>query len=189
MAGRPRAAKALPPVVRGSPKRMNDMMESFQQAYVRGVAAAAGGVVAGKPEIDEGVDLRLTHRADVHQQGDKTAQLEIQLKASADGPIAQGKYISATLSRARYDEIRATDITVNKILVILHMPAAQDKWLKVRSDALWLHHRAYWVNLQGAPPIKNPKQKSLTVRAPTTQVFDDLSLCRMMQRIGQWGKP
>lgn len=180
---------AAPPVVRGSSTRDTEMMESFQEAYVRGVAAAAGCVVYGKPEIDEGVDIVLTHRADVHLIGDKTAHLEIQMKSSADGPIENGEYITATLRRSRFDDFRAENITVNKIVVILHMPEDQEEWVTLGDTALSLHHRAYWVNLQGLPAIADPEQKSITVRAPTSQYFDDVALCRMMQRIGQWGKP
>jgi hypothetical protein len=148
MAGGAQAGVVSAPVVRGSPTRMTEMMESFQEAYVRGVAAGAGCVIAGKPEIDEGVDVRLTHRADVHRQGDKTTHLEIQMKSSAAGPIENGKFVSASLSRARYDDFRANDLSINKIVVILHMPAEQENWLKVGDSALWLHHRAYWVNLR-----------------------------------------
>ncbi|WP_082570020.1 DUF4365 domain-containing protein [Mycobacterium sp. Root135] len=190
MAGDARGGSIVtPPVVRGSPSRIDEMMESFQEAYVRGVAAAAGCIIAGIPAIDEGVDLRLTHRADAHKMGDHTAHLEVQMKSSGKGPIEQGKFVTATLKRSRYDDFRATDLTINKIVVILHMPDDQEKWVKAGETALRLHHRAYWVNLQGLPPIENPDQQSITVRAPTSQIFDDLSLCRMMQRIGQWEKP
>lgn len=170
---------AAPPVVRGSSTRDTEMMESFQEAYVRGVAAAAGCVVYGKPEIDEGVDIVLTHRADIHLIGDKTAHLEIQMKSSADGPIENGEYISATLRRSRYDDFRAENITVNKIVVILHMPENQEEWVTLGDTALSLHHLAYWVNLQGLPAIADPEQKSITVRAPTSQYFDDVALCRI----------
>jgi len=164
------------------------MMEAFQESYVRGVAAAAGCAI-GRPEIDEGVDVTLTHTAGIHLRGDNKAHLEVQMKSSADGPIQKGEFVSASLRRARYDEFRAEDVAVHKIIVILHMPADQANWLTVGPDALHLHHRAYWVSIRGLPQIADPQAASTTIHAPTTQVFDDIALCRIMQRIGQRGTP
>lgn len=178
----------LPAIVRGSSTRMTDMMEAFQESYVRGVAAAAGCVV-GAPEIDEGVDVTLTHTAGIHLRGDNKAHLEVQMKSSADGPIEKGKFVSASLSRARYDEFRAEDVAVHKIIVVLHMPADQADWLTVGPDALHLRHRAYWVSIRGFAPMSDPGAASTTVRAPTSQIFDDIALCQIMQRIGQRGAP
>ncbi|BCO46431.1 DUF4365 domain-containing protein [Mycobacterium intracellulare] len=188
MAAAQEGEDVLPAVVRGSPSRIDEMMEAFQEAYVRGVAAAAGCVV-GAPEIDEGVDVTLTHTSDIHLRDDKKAHLEVQMKSSAYGPIENGQFVSTSLKRARYDEFRAVDVAVHKIIVILHMPVLQEDWLTVGADALHLHHRAYWVSIRGMPPIPNAQQASFTVRAPTVQVFDDITLCHIMQRIGQKGAP
>lgn len=143
----------------------------------------------GAPEIDEGVDVTLTHTSDIHLRDDKKAHLEVQMKSSAYGPIENGQFVSTSLKRARYDEFRAVDVAVHKIIVILHMPVLQEDWLTVGADALHLHHRAYWVSIRGMPPIPNAQQASFTVRAPTVQVFDDITLCHIMQRIGQKGAP
>jgi hypothetical protein len=163
-------------------------MEAFQEAYVRGVAAAAGCVVHGRPEIDEGVDITLTHTSETHQTDDNTVYLAIQMKSSSKGLIHEGKFASATMRRNRYDSFRAENVTVHKIVVILHMPAELEDWIRVGDDALLLHHKAYWVSIRGNTPIE-PGTESAQVKAPVEQIFDDLALCRIMQRIGQGGVP
>jgi hypothetical protein len=178
----------LSAVVRGSPTRATELMEAFQEAYVRSVAAAAGCVVYGRPEIDEGIDITFTHTSDIHLKDDHKAYLEIQMKSSADGPVEQGSVVTATMRRSRYDLFRAVDVTVNKIVVILHMPADMKDWISLDDESLLLRHRAYWVSVRGSPPITDGVN-SAPVKAPVTQPFDDIALCRIMERIGQGGVP
>jgi hypothetical protein len=176
---------ALPPIVRGSPERTTDLMEAFQESYLRGIVAAAGCVVIGKPEIDEGVDMMLSHRSDTHLD-DPFAFLQVQMKASADGKVEDGKFVKTTLKKNRYNTFRIANPSIHRIVVILHIPEEQEDWLRLGDDAMLLHHHAYWVSLEGKPAIET---ETATVKAPTSQVFDDLELCRIMHRIGQGRAP
>jgi hypothetical protein len=182
-----KSTAALPAIVRGSPKRITDLMEAFQDAYLRGILAAAGCVVVGKPEIDEGVDLMLSHRSITHAD-DEFAFLQVQLKSSAEGPVEDGKFVKTILSKDRFNTFRNPNPSVHRIVVILHLPEDQKDWLQVdkKVNAMLLHHRAYWVSVEGQPVATT---ESVTVKAPTSQVFDDLALCKIMSRIGQGGAP
>lgn len=175
-------------VVRGSPTRATELMEAFQEAYVRSVGAAAGCIVYGRPEIDEGIDITFTHTADVHLKDDHKAYLEIQMKSSADGPVEKGSVVTATMRRSRYDLFRAQDVTIHKIVVIHHLPKNMEDWVSLGDEALLLRHRAYWVSLRGHPPIPQGTN-SAQVKAPIEQPFDDMALCQIMARIGQGGVP
>jgi hypothetical protein len=177
--------QAPPPVVRGSAKRITDLMEAFQESYVRGVAAAAGCVIVGKPEIDEGVDVMLSHFADIHLK-DKFAYLQIQMKATTDGLVEEGQFIKTTLRNDRYNLFRNDEPSIHRIVVILHIPEDQQDWLRVGEAALLLHHHAYWVSIEGRPASTAER---VTVKAPTNQIFDDIALCGIMERIGQGGGP
>ncbi|SBS78262.1 conserved hypothetical protein [uncultured Mycobacterium sp.] len=174
-----------PPALRGSEKRITDLMEAFQESYIRGVAAAAGCVIVGKPEIDEGIDVMLSHRADIHLK-DKFAFLQIQMKATTEGLVEDGKFIRTQLRQDRYDLFRNDDPSIHRIVVVLHIPENQEDWLRVGDSALLLHHHAYWVSIEGKPASAAEK---VTVKAPTDQLFDDLALCGIMARIGQGGAP
>jgi len=169
--------------LRGYPNRYTDMMEQLQLSYVRAIAASAGCIVS-KPEIDDGIDLTLTHKVDIHQ-GDKVARLEVQLKATSDYD-EESKYVTATMRRDRWDYYRTPDCTINKIVVIMSMPKSQDEWTLAEHAGLSVRYCAYWVNLYR---VEDSTAERPTVKAFKSNIFDDLALCEMMERIGQGGRP
>lgn len=173
--------------LRGSTDRANDLMEQFQDAYVCSVVAAAGAVVSGRPAIDEGVDLTLTHRADSHID-DGVARLEVQLKSTA-AISARKDFLSIQVRNDRFNYLATKDPSTPKILVAMHVPESQEDWVRTESNYLKLHHHCFWINLDGFEPVENTRDRKTTVRVPTIEVFDDLALCKIMQRIGQGGKP
>ncbi|MFD1581538.1 DUF4365 domain-containing protein, partial [Ramlibacter ginsenosidimutans] len=76
-------------------------MESFQEGYLRAVCASAGCVIA-RPEIDEGIDVSVTHRADSHLATDRVARLEIQLKATTASDFGSD-FVKVRLGQERYN--------------------------------------------------------------------------------------
>ena len=172
--------------LRGSPSRESQFKEQLQDGYLHAVCAAAGCGMS-YTKLDEGVDWTLTHRSSLHTAStDGVARLEMQLKATSK-PIRDG-VISASMSKDRYDYYRTVDPSVHKVVVVMSVPTNQAHWIYARTKGLMLHRCAYWVNLAGAPPIANGAQ-SITVKAPLENVFNDISLCSMMERIGTGGKP
>ena len=174
-------AAVAPTIVRGSPKRRTNFQEMLQTGYMHAVAAAAGCNVKTYA-IDEGIDFALEHRASSHLHG--RADLELQLKATTIG--GRSDFVTARVSRDRYDEYRYPDPTVHPIVVIMEMPTKQADWIRSTPEALLVHHRAYWVSLRGFDAVHSDE---VYVRAPRENVFDDLALCKIMQRIGQGGAP
>lgn len=174
-----------PPVLRGSPHRHYDLAEAFQIGYVRSIAAAAGCVIMGVPEVDEGIDLILSHTSTAHTAVDR-ARLEIQLKTTNSPITPRMTHISAPMRRDRFVEMSEVDPIVSKIVILMSVPPSQNDWVHATPDRLKLHHAAYWVNLDGAPA---PTSARPSARAPLTQLFDDVALCAMMARIGRGGKP
>ena len=172
----------LPAIVRGSPKRISDLKEAYEEGWVRAVAAASGVVVA-RPDIDEGIDLYLTHRSQLHVGGEP-ARLEVQLKATETSANNTG--FSVQIERDRYDYLRLPNPAIKKILIVMSVPRSQDDWVHATDRRSRIRHSAYWVNLDGAPATTAAKP---SVTAPRSQRFDDRALCEMMVRIGQGGKP
>ncbi|MCK5926962.1 MAG: DUF4365 domain-containing protein [Nocardioides sp.] len=183
------ASTGLPsrPPLRGSPQRITNFMERLQAAYVRAVAASAGCNIVGEPEIDEGIDVMLSHNSVYHSAiSDGTARLEIQLKATASPANICTNHIKASLSRERYDYFASANPSLHRIVIAMAMPKNQAHWTYSRPKGLSVHYQAYWVNLAGAPPATTD---SVSIKVPRTQPFDDIALCDMMERIGQGGKP
>lgn len=173
------------PPLRGSAKRHTELMEALQIAYVRAVAAAAGCNIYGKPEIDEGVDISLSHTADAHG-AEGVARLEIQLKATSDFDGPDSGSISAGITGKRWNYFCTPDPTIDKIIVIMYIPKDQQEWILASHDVLSVRHCAYWINIAGEPKTE---KDNLKVKASINQVFDDVALCDMMERIGRGGKP
>jgi hypothetical protein len=167
------------PPLRGSPSRKTNFMEALQESYLRAVMASAGCVFAGKPEIDEGVDILISHTSNAHLAGDSQALLQVQLKATTS---IHADHISASLSKERYNQFASTNPAVHKIIVLMYVPALQQHWTYARTKGLTIHHCAYWVNIAGSS-MATTKQKS--VSAKRTDVFNDVALCDIMERIGQ----
>lgn len=181
-----RSAVQHAPLLRGSPSRESEFKEQLQDGYLHAVCAAAGCGMS-YTKLDEGVDWSLTHRSPQHSAStDGVARLEMQLKATTK-PINDG-FISASMSRARYDYYRVIDPSVHKIIVVMSVPSNPAHWIFARHKGLMLHRCAYWVNLAGMPEIATSAE-SITIKAPLENVFNDVSLCRIMERIGEGGKP
>jgi hypothetical protein len=90
------------------------------------------------------------------------------------------------MSQERFKYYQTQVPHLHKIVVILSMPKKQEDWTSAQHDALVIRHCAYWVNLATLPASD---AETPTAKAPRSQIFDDVALCRMMERIGQGGKP
>lgn len=185
MSGLPVSFTPTRPPLRGSPKRHTDLMEAHQLSYLRAVAASAGAVIFGKPEIDEGIDVMLSHTADSHQH-DHVAYLQIQMKSTSAFEGLTTDHVSATISAERWNFFCTPTPTLGKIIVIMSVPKDQADWTEAQHEALSVRYCAYWVNIEGQPEATT---KTTTVSAPTSQIFNDVALCDMMERIGRGGKP
>jgi hypothetical protein len=180
-----RACLSSQPAIRGYTDRYKNMMEALQVSYIRAIAASAGCIVS-EPEIDDGIDLTLTHKSDHHSHiNDRVALLEVQLKATARKINASGN-LTVTMSHGRWEYFSTKDPIVNKIVVIMAMPSRQDYWTYARHKSLSIHYCGYWVNIAGATDSGAAEP---TIRASQSQIFSDIALCDMMERIGQGGVP
>lgn len=173
------------PPLRGSPKRHTDLMEALQLSYLRAVAASAGCVIFGKPEIDEGIDVMLSHTADSHQY-DHIAYLQVQMKSTSAFEALNTDHVSASISGKRWNFYCKPNPTIGKIIVIMSVPKDLANWTEARHEALSVRYCAYWVNIEAQPEVQT---ETTTITAPKNQIFNDVALCDMMERIGQGGKP
>lgn len=178
----PPAPGAIQPTpIRGLTTRETDLKEMFQLGLVHSFAAAAGCNVS-VPVIDNGIDVTLTHEL----PGQQDIPLKVQLKAVTHGWNAGRTQISAQVTKTRYEQYTWIEPMVPTIVVIMDLPADPASWIWSRHPYTALRHCAYWVNLEGYPPVTVAKP---TVSAPTSNVFDDRAICEMMARIRDGGKP
>ncbi|MEU7601939.1 DUF4365 domain-containing protein [Streptomyces sp. NPDC041003] len=160
-------------------------MEMLQDSYLRAVAAAAGCTMA-KPEPDDGIDWVLSHASNAHT-ADCQIDLKIQLKSTwTSGPNPKNGFVSVNLSNNRLKLLAQSPVIVHRILVAMIVPEDVAEWVEASHDIFSLRHCAYWSSVTGLQPsgIENT-----AVRVPTSQIFDDKTLCDIMARVGVGGTP
>lgn len=165
--------------------RQTDRMEMLQDSYLRAVAAASGCTMA-KPEPDDGIDWQLTHSSALHVV-DCQIDLKIQLKSTfTSAPNPPNGFVSVNLSNDRLKMLARTPVAVHRILVAMIVPKDFAGWVEASHDYLSLRHCAYWRSVTGEAPSG---RDSTAIRVSTAQIFDDVALCQIMERIGQGGTP
>lgn len=161
--------------------RKTDLMEKVQEAQFIASAAAAGCTVA-KPDPDDGVDWVVTHRHGSHAPF-RRVSIEVQLKSTSQIPPPSGEAFGFPLDRATFDLLTEPS-GWPRILIVSILPPDIDDWVQADQvgNVFQLRHLSYWRSLRGLSPTGNTQT---TVPMLTSQVFDDLALCGIMQRVGR----
>ena len=159
-------------------------MEQFSRAYVKAIAAAAGCTYqrAG-PDIDV-VDVILKRATSTGLR--RSPQLDVQLKSTYKDCV-QGDQVAYALDIPTYDNLRATDFAVPRILVVVLMNPEFENWTKHSETELDLFRCGYWVSLKGQPAVSNSSTK--TVYLPRIQVFDPTGLDGIFNRLANAQDP
>jgi hypothetical protein len=156
-------------------------MEVLQQGYLHAVAAAAGCTLSS-PFPDRGFDWTLSHGATAHTIGPE-ATIKVALKATAQlGPRPAGHDFPFALKNEHLAKLSWVDPTIPSVLVVMILPQSKRHWIFATGDLLQLRHCCYWINLDGHA-VRG--EHTTTVRVRTDHIFDDVSLCAIMQQVGQ----
>jgi hypothetical protein len=160
---------------------ITQQQEEFSDAFVLAIAAAVGCTTAKPAVDDDSVDWTLSCRLKPRRP-----KLDLQLK-SWTNPALTGGALSYPLKLKNYDDLRSTELSVPRILVLVTLPPSLDDWVKLTQDELILRHSAYWTCLQGLGPSTNAS--TVNVNIPTTNLFDCSGLSGIMNRLNAGGKP
>lgn len=157
-------------------------MEEFQSGLVHSIAAAAG-CTCSATSVDDGIDLQVMR----FFHGNADSAIQVQLKAVHNQHRWNKDHtkISAKLQLKRYDSARmplGSGNIMRRIIVIMDQPACEDDWMLLKGSSYLVNNHCYWVSLEGYPD-KLPNQNMVTVNAPVEQVFDDVALCAIMEKI------
>ena len=151
--------------------------EALSRVYARAVVAGAGYVTSDCDFDIDGVDLR------IHAGGAMRPTVDLQLKATVNLIESKNGYCHFPLKRRNYDLLRLATQTPRLLLVlvlVLHLPRDESRWITITPDELILRRRAYWLSLRGSEASGN--QSSVTVHIPTGNVFDVESLRALMEQ-------
>lgn len=153
---------------------LNNQKEQFSLAYIRAVAAQAGCQTTLWEDDYNSVDGTL--RADF---GRKVAKIDFQAKATSQ-QIVRGENIHFPLPIKNYNDLRAADTTMPRILIVVLMPSDKSQWLTQNHERLCLRHCGYWLSLEKHQEVSNTT--SVTVHIPLANMFNAEQLVDLMTR-------
>ena len=160
---------------------LNQQKAQFSLAYVHAVSAVAGAKLFRCDVDDESVDITLGQTG-----GDGTVRsprLDIQLKCT-EQDILRADGVHFPLKRKNYDDLRAVDFMVPKVLVVLMVPDNLAAWVTpTPEERLCLHRFAWWMNLAGAD--ERADVDTPTVILPRGQLFHVDALRDMLTKVGR----
>ena len=154
--------------------------DHFSRAWIKALAAASG-VGADVPAHDQ-------NSIDMYLRGPDTEEsagpgLDLQLKCTA-GVDLTGPDFPFPLDVKNYDDLRRATLVYPRLLVVVVVPNGPDSdvWVSGAGsdDGITLRHRAFWKSLSGEVATANTS--TVTVRIPTSQVFDSKALQNQMRR-------
>ena len=163
---------------------IDDQKEQFSFAYVRAVAAVARIAVSEPAVDDDSIDL-------LFQQRDgggvvRSPRLEAQVKCT-DAAVVTATHVAYPLKKKNYDDLRATNLLVPRVLIVVVVPDGLSDWVNHSEKELAIRKCGYWLSLSGEPPFQNVATR--TVHLPRSNQFTVVHLSGIMQRIGQGQKP
>jgi hypothetical protein len=157
----------------------NQRMELLSKAYIRALAAQAGGLCV-TPNPDFGLDFSIHFVA--HDGGffDEGAVVDIQLKSTTTASFdASQQAHRFDLDVRAYNHLRKDPINAPRLLVLFIMPDDEALWLSQDHEGLVLRSCAYYLSLQGMPETKN--ERTIRISVPRAQIFSVEFLQRQFQ--------
>ncbi|MCB9788515.1 MAG: DUF4365 domain-containing protein [Deltaproteobacteria bacterium] len=165
---------------------ISHQQEEFSRAFVHAVASAAGfKVQAGATPDDDSVDLTISSRGPLGTL--RSPRLDVQLKCTmTDAPAGD---LTFRLKTKNYRDLSGamSEFQVPRVLIVVCVPHAVQRWVSQQPDSLILRHAAYWMCLHGSPATTNTATVSVVL--PGAQRFTVDGLQAMMARVAQGERP
>lgn len=159
--------------------------EQFSLAFIRAVTSVAGYNI-NRQEVDhDSIDIGVCGtRRDGGSR--KAPHLGIQAKCT-ETDNTTGEFCTYDLSLKNYDDLRATEVHIPAILVLVCVPQDITHWLVDTPEQTALRRCAYWLSLRGHPQSEN--ETSQRVYLPRSQRFTVNALREIMTRLGNGDLP
>lgn len=163
---------------------IEEQKQQFSVAVARAVAAVCGLAYA-TPETDEdSIDATIALRGGGGTV--RSPKLDVQLKCSSIVNSSSDE-MSYALKIKNYNELRAADVMVPRILVVVLVPDGLMEWMHWTEHHLMLKKCAYWLSLRGMPETANTS--SVTVKLLKSQPFHPEALTAIFDRLKERDLP
>jgi hypothetical protein len=168
------------------PLSLNQSKERFSEAYVRAVVAAAGMHVEPRTVDVDSIDGSILYTGELN--GVFSPQIGFQLKCTAsEAARTTPAEFSFTLPVKNYNELRVSNTTIPRILIIVVVPTEIRDWVIHSDDALLVKRCAYWRSLEGVTPTGNLSSKTVSISKSQSLTVDALK--QMMSNVAGGGSP
>jgi hypothetical protein len=172
---------------------MSDRQDLYSMGLVQSIVGAAGYNIKQDKLDRRKTDLEITLpdvaddlTAAVYEP--KYSSLRVQVKCSYGATIAGDGSVHFELDPTTY-RFLIDRRGEPRILVVVHVPRpAPDGgtvWITVEQGHTILRNRAYWLSLMGQPEQTNTS--SITVRVPSTNLFDVSAVSTLMHHMAVQG--
>lgn len=158
----------------------NLVKENLSEAYLMLVASINGFSPERRRRDNDGVDVEVLHNGKLDTTCTRIeGKISVQLKATVNWtPNIDDATISYALDVKNYNDLRATELVVPRILVLLCLPQEEHDWLGITEDILTLKKCAYWYSLRGMPATTNTQ--TVTLRIPSGNLLTKDALRELM---------
>ncbi len=151
-------------------------------SYLHAVAGRAGMCCkkGDSHDDDAGVDAEVSYRGDLGHRYKREQQINVQLKATKKHSGSKPGHLTYFLQGVkRYNDLRANESDIPRLLVVLFLPDQETNWLEVTVEELVLRNAAYWVSLKDAPATQN--EYGATIYLPKTNLLTPENLIELVR--------
>jgi hypothetical protein len=150
--------------------------EEISRAYVHAVAAR-DGFKLGTWSVDDGcLDVTIGHAGTLGGGTLANPKIDVQLKCTSQQSIVKKDHVAWKLNRDHHNRLVAASVNP-QLLVVLVLPEDETTWIEHSVEALLIRRCAYWLRMDGQPPISSG---SRIVHVPMANVFSPESLMTLM---------
>jgi hypothetical protein len=145
------------------------LQEEFSVAYLHALATAAGFSIHRDPIDEDSIDVTVIARGWVAERW--SPRFLAQLKCTfAHAPKEAG--LSFPLGIKNYDDLRMADVSIPRVLIVVHVPEEARSRIVWSSTELVLKNCGYWTSIKGLEAKKN--SESVTVHLPHRLSVEEL---------------
>jgi hypothetical protein len=173
------------PYVSAMPLAHSRSKELFSDAYLRAVVAAARMHIEPRSVDVDGIDGYIHYTGTLN--GVFAPLIAYQLKCTACASYVRDTHIAFPLPIKNYNELRPTNTTVPRILIVVLVPRGVGAWIRQDDASLLMRRCGYWVSLASAPASLN--QVSQTVHVPLSQRLSVSAMRTMFTNVTLMGTP
>jgi hypothetical protein len=151
----------------------SDIKERLSVGLVTLIAARAGC------EVSEFKVDRTSRDLTISPIAGAPVSIDAQLKSTVN-LVHTNNLVKFDLDVKNYNDLRETEVGTARILIVVDLHAASERWVRCSGRHMVFDRCAYWASLYGAPPTTNTTK--IRIEIPKEQVLTPAELESIIER-------